>query len=282
MPRAPLPSVTLAIEDPKVVAFLASRFTCSALEVLRRFGRAISSADLAQAMRCKEGAVQRAIDLLAELELVSRVTGASETGAARVRYRAAADALIVVFDAQNAAQISEIDRIASSLRDMASDDPEPGREAANRSHIMFEYARPVSLDPDRLAQLNSLLAQAQNLLEQTASATRVGPQGQGVFCTHQVTLEILACRPETLPIPQIRIVPRAEAEAARESIGGAGMKALSVRERTVALALAAGKTRPAIASELGLSINTIASVNKRIYAKLRVRSRAALANHLRG
>lgn len=281
MPRAPLSSVTLVLEDPKVGALLGNRFICSALEVLRRLGRATSPVELAQAMRCKEGAAQEAIDQLAELKLVSRVTGASASGVARIRYRASADAIIVAFDAMDAAQVSEVNRIASYLHGPTSADQGQGAEEATDSRVVFECVSPVSLDPERLAQLKSLLAQAQNLLEQTASATRVGPLGQGVFCTHQVAMKIHTCRPETLPLPQIRMVPRAEAEAARESIGGAGMKALSVRERTVALALAAGKTRPAIASELGLSVNTIATVNKRIYAKLRVRSRAALANHLR-
>jgi DNA-binding NarL/FixJ family response regulator len=52
--------------------------------------------------------------------------------------------------------------------------------------------------------------------------------------------------------------------------------------KLIALAMAAGKSRPAIASELGLSVNTVATVSKRVYSKLMVRSRAELANRLRG
>ena len=47
-----------------------------------------------------------------------------------------------------------------------------------------------------------------------------------------------------------------------------------------AIALAHGSSRPEIARRLGLSPHTVATISKRIYAKLGVRRRAELANRL--
>jgi DNA-binding NarL/FixJ family response regulator len=58
-------------------------------------------------------------------------------------------------------------------------------------------------------------------------------------------------------------------------------KVLSPREFQVAKLLEAGRSRPAIAAELGLTANTVSSLSKIIYRKLGVRSRAELAVRMR-
>jgi DNA-binding CsgD family transcriptional regulator len=58
---------------------------------------------------------------------------------------------------------------------------------------------------------------------------------------------------------------------------GAKRAELSPRERQVAEALVAGMTRPEVAGKLGVSPYTVVSLTQRIYAKLKVRSRAELA-----
>ena len=55
---------------------------------------------------------------------------------------------------------------------------------------------------------------------------------------------------------------------------------LSPREKDVAVALAQGSSRPEIAEKFGISINTVASIGKRVYAKLGVSRRAELAARL--
>jgi DNA-binding CsgD family transcriptional regulator len=82
-------------------------------------------------------------------------------------------------------------------------------------------------------------------------------------------------------MPQLYVVNRDRAEEVAARSASTGMHELSPRERQVAAMLAAGKTRPEIAEALGVSLNTVATIGKRIYAKLGVRRRAELASRLR-
>jgi DNA-binding NarL/FixJ family response regulator len=56
---------------------------------------------------------------------------------------------------------------------------------------------------------------------------------------------------------------------------------LSPRELQVARALEAGRSRPQIAQELGLSEHTVVTLSKRIYKKLGVHSRTELSTRLK-
>ncbi|MFN9078821.1 MAG: response regulator transcription factor [bacterium] len=55
---------------------------------------------------------------------------------------------------------------------------------------------------------------------------------------------------------------------------------LSPRELEVARRPATGESRPFIAKSLGISTNTVATTSKRIYAKLGVNNRAAIASRM--
>jgi DNA-binding NarL/FixJ family response regulator len=59
--------------------------------------------------------------------------------------------------------------------------------------------------------------------------------------------------------------------------GGAGLSALSARERQVAALVASGHTNRQIAGELHLTENTVETHVRRIFRKLGISSRASLA-----
>ncbi|MFM1937077.1 MAG: Bacterial regulatory protein luxR family, partial [Planctomycetota bacterium] len=88
--------------------------------------------------------------------------------------------------------------------------------------------------------------------------------------------------PPALPRPEVRVVPHHLVHEAREAASSNGMHLLSARERQVAIQLARGMSRPEVARELGVSVNTVATISKRIYAKLGVRRRAELPSRLLG
>ena len=94
-----------------------------------------------------------------------------------------------------------------------------------------------------------------------------------------------------LPTASLHVIERGATgtdHAAGDSAGGDGRasrggseKVLSVREREIARMLADGQSCPEIAQSLALSVNTVRTVTKRLYAKIGVRRRAELANWLR-
>jgi DNA-binding CsgD family transcriptional regulator len=67
----------------------------------------------------------------------------------------------------------------------------------------------------------------------------------------------------------------------RKVLESGASRVLSPREFQIARLLEAGRTRPSIAQELGLTPNTVASLSKIIYRKLDVRSRAELVARMR-
>jgi DNA-binding CsgD family transcriptional regulator len=280
MPRPSVPSLTLDLRDARVRALLAEPTHLSVWEVLRRFDRPVPVREIAQVIRCEESIAQAVVDALVALRLV--VSHAASASSRLIRYEAASKALVIAFDPDEPDQLSELGRIGERFKELGRAGRVSLVEYPGSDAFAFEYARPAHLDEEQLARLKSLLRQVRNLLEQSASTRSVAVGDGGVLCTHQVLIEVHPCRPGTLPLPQIVLAPRAEVGAACSLVSGTGMPDLSLRERTVALALAAGRSRPAIAGELGLSVHTVATVSKRVYAKLKVRSRAELANRLRG
>src|SRR5262249_39398640 len=65
--------------------------------------------------------------------------------------------------------------------------------------------------------------------------------------------------------------------ARRRPTTGAGLGGLSAREREVVALVAAGRTNPAIAAELFLSVKTVETHLRNVFGKLGVTSRAEVA-----
>ena len=84
-----------------------------------------------------------------------------------------------------------------------------------------------------------------------------------------------------LAMPEIWIIPNSDLEReARERGNGQHLDALSPRERDVARALALGQSRKRVAEQLGISVNTVGTLAKRIFAKLGMRKSSELAARL--
>lgn len=89
---------------------------------------------------------------------------------------------------------------------------------------------------------------------------------------HAILLRIEPLRGRVLPMPDIAFEPMERASR----MADAPTNELSPREGQIAESLAQGLTRPQIASHLGISINTAATLTKRVYRKLGVRNRYEL------
>lgn len=125
---------------------------------------------------------------------------------------------------------------------------------------------------------NPLLAACARALAGTALVAQ-GARQRGIAELHQAHETLLACgarREADAAARELRRLGRRVARPPRAA-QGTGLRALSAREREVADRVASGKTNRSIAADLFLSEKTIESHLSRIYDKLELRSRVALA-----
>ena len=100
-------------------------------------------------------------------------------------------------------------------------------------------------------------------------------------CNYYVTLRVQPLAKPVLAQPDITVAPRGQIPPPHAPEPHREWKALSAREREIAIALVGGFTQPEIAKQLGLSPYTVGTLVKRIYRKLGIRRRAQLVNRLR-
>jgi DNA-binding CsgD family transcriptional regulator len=98
---------------------------------------------------------------------------------------------------------------------------------------------------------------------------------------YHVALEFRPLKATELPIPDIGAWEKKALARELADLSSAPGAVLAPRELEIAKRLAAGESRPQVAQALGVSVNTIASATKRIYAKLGVRNRAEFATRMK-
>jgi DNA-binding CsgD family transcriptional regulator len=133
-----------------------------------------------------------------------------------------------------------------------------------------------------MKEFQSMIRGVRDFLDGVSTRTRITDVTEIQDCNIQVGIEVFPIRTHVAPLPRVMFIDRAKDGKAVAMIRKSRISNLSPREREIANELISGKTRPEIAKQLGISVNTIATISKRIYAKLGVRRRAELGAKLRG
>ena len=157
-------------------------------------------------------------------------------------------------------------RCASAAVKLAAGDPCAAAEAAEDAAAFAEAAANPLLEARCRAQAGAALA-------------ALGDRDRGVAELESAEATLSACgarREADAVAHELRGLGRRVARAGRRE-QTAGLSTLSSREREVANEVAMGKTNRAVAATLFVSEKTVESHLARIYAKLDVHSRAALA-----
>ncbi len=118
-----------------------------------------------------------------------------------------------------------------------------------------------------------------------AALGRLGNRPRAIADLEQAERTLFACgarREADRAAQELRRLGRRSPRRPRGASSGAGTSALSAREREVAVLVAAGKRNRDVAAALFVSEKTVESHLARIYDKLGVRSRAALAAIIAG
>jgi DNA-binding CsgD family transcriptional regulator len=159
---------------------------------------------------------------------------------------------------------------ARALLLLAADDPD---EAAHAGRDAMQRADSVG------AVVQS--ARSRTLLG--AALGRCGKPEEGVALLRQAEAQLAsygARRARAEAVRELRRLGRRPATPQRRGAGGQGLDALSGREREIAELVAHGHTNRTIATQLYLSEKTVESHLAKVFVKLRVRSRAEVAERI--
>lgn len=147
---------------------------------------------------------------------------------------------------------------------------------------LFEFlCAPVSLNDLEVEELRRRMAEVIHFLKLVQAKHNGVRTRPPPMCSHYVTVRVQPLAKSVLAQPDITVAPRGQVPPPELPEPHRDWKALSSREREVAIALVGGATQPEIARKLGRSRHTVATLTRRIYRKLGIRRRAELVNRLR-
>jgi len=261
----------LDIRDPALVRAILDRDAMAIWECLRRLDRASSAQEIADAAVRPIAEVDRALDVLLEARLVRRLRVRGRRTS--VGYQVRRGAIVVEFDRRDSEQRAAVERIAAHIDGLL--EAELFRDALpldrlTESDWHFRLCSPAALTAEDLRELQRRIARVEEFMN--ALRERRGPEGglELSRCNHAVSIRIAPLGGHVLPQPAIEITTRTPRDATRAA-QLAVRTPLSARERSVAIELRSGASRAEVAKRLGLSVQTVGTLCKRIYRKLGIR-----------
>lgn len=278
------PGHPLTPRHPGLAELLADPFNRSVWELLRRRGRASTVDELATVAAVPRETVARA---LAQLQVLGLVRLAFEPGTRRrVAYKIAQERLVVTYDQRDRSQAEAAHAIRAQVAEHGRSVLETARaQATHHDTDTIEVHRSMSLNRDEVTELRRRVRAVTDYIDQVEASSQERPQ----LCNFHMAIEMRPLKELVLPTAPLHVVVGSDAKDADEQGAtplrpmntGGRAKVLSVREREIARYLADGKSCPEIAEGLGLSVNTVRTITKRLYAKIGIRRRAELVNWLR-
>lgn len=268
--------VTIELKSPSVLRALRDVTTMQRWEILRRAQRALTVTELAQSARTSPEDAQQSLDILAEAGLV--VLKPASTRRPKITYRAAMDRLFLSWDRSDPDAAAAWRLLADSMRDYSrrvQDEAtsRPGSEQFSPSNFIG-WSSVLLLEEDAL-KVRRAFRSAYALLAEADQRARSCPSAESAQPFH-VAFTLMRLWELELPMAEFFVIEKSNCEIDRQVVQSTAESILSPREFQIARLLESGKSRPAIAKELGLTANTVASLSKIIYRKLGVGSRAAL------
>lgn len=288
--------ILLKLSDPRVMAAVADFTTMQRWEVLRRSERAMSAQEFARACSTTLEKADVSLDLLLDAGFVTRTRGSARSR--QTTYAVAAERILVEFDRTDAAQRGWIDSQRREVRGYVRNAVDSFRQSespAPKTQYLEFYRSSVltQADVSRIAAvmaraLESVLQIEHEARERLAAAPGAGPVATQTLdgldeaetncpAEYMTAIQVMPAGPGVLPLPNITLIDSVMAQRRMNEMASTPTAMLTARELEIAERLAAGESRPEAARSLGISVNTVATMSKRIYAKLGVASRAELA-----
>ncbi|MEY3141662.1 MAG: Bacterial regulatory protein luxR family [Planctomycetota bacterium] len=273
--------VYIDLKSPSVLRVLRDVPTMQRWEILRRAQRPFTVAELAQSARISPDDAQRSLDRLAEAGLVTKKPATARRQ--KITYRAAMERLFLSWDRSDPEAAAAWRVLGESMRDYSrrvqdETTARPGSEQFSPSNFIG-WSSVLLLEEDA-SRVRQAFRSAYALL---AEADQRARSHSGTETAHpfHVAFTLMRMWELDLPMAEFFVIEKTNCEIDQRIVRSTAGRILSPREFQIAKLLESGKSRPAIAKELGLTANTVASLSKIIYRKLDVRSRAALSARMK-
>jgi DNA-binding CsgD family transcriptional regulator len=269
------------LNDPAVLRVLLDIPTMQRWEILRRTQRALSAAELAAESKATAEESQQSLDRLAEARLVH--VNRMRAQRRQITYRAAMDRLFLVWDRSKPEDVEAQRAVDTCMRDYSRRIQDEAMTLVRTGGLKPKNvggAISVVLHEDDSMKVREAFRALYELLVEADQRARSG--SDPARCTpYHVAFSQTRLREPQSPMAELFVIDKESVRRDPTVFMEAPSKVLSPREFQVAKLLEAGRSRPAIAAELGLTANTVSSLSKIIYRKLGVRSRAELAVRMR-
>jgi DNA-binding CsgD family transcriptional regulator/DNA-binding MarR family transcriptional regulator len=276
------PHETIEVLDlrlPRLAEAIGSPEPLAIWELLRRFARPASIAELVRVSGLPPAAVRSALEALeapGRGVLVERLK--SSRGSGHPRWRSTRETIVVgcrLDDPEDAAALDPIARIHF----------EESRAAIGRHAKTFRSLAPHefmvrsmhagSFTREELHRIREVIEEVERVCRRSGRRHREIEADEGQRCISHVLLHLEPLSPGVLPTPTMQVLGGSLANETANSLPQR-FAMLSVRERQVAYGLTEGRTQREIAAAIGISLHTVVTLTRRCYAKLGVRSKAAM------
>jgi DNA-binding CsgD family transcriptional regulator/predicted transcriptional regulator len=259
---------------------LASSFTLGIFELIRRRRGGMTIAAVAEASGLSQGAIARSIDTLVEIGLLKRVR--ANKGRLN-RYAVTCQQIIIVAD-------PHCDEHVKAIRahfESATTDVTKALRAADKFNGVLrndqhrlDVRMKLNLRPEEWVEFKRLSRNLVNFLESVSQARSGRASDCPELCDHVLSIQVTPCEPPLLPSPSISITSRKHLDQMQQTDSLGQHTRLTSREQQVVILINANVKRKEIASQLGVSLNTIVTLASRAYKKLGVNSCGALRARL--
>lgn len=274
-------SQSLSISTPGLVHVLRDIRTMQRWEILRRSQRGHTVAQLAAESRSSVAETQDALDRLELVGLVAKQRMNARTR--QIRYRAAMERLVISFDKSVELDRDLMREVEQGMRGYSRsviDGCDSIRRMNGKDTVSIHGVTSVVLTVEDACAVRDAFRGAYALLVEAERRARQSEDSVPKRGYH-LGFEMRELNEPELPMAEVFMVEQSVFVEQHKVLCSAASMVLSPRELEVARALDAGKSRPQIARELGLSEHTIVTLSKRIYKKLGVHSRAELSTRLK-
>lgn len=247
-------------------------------ELVRRTRGGVSIAELAKASGLAASAVTDAVDALLEIGVVRRIRA---RGTRTTRFGAECEQITILADPDRPEHVAAV---RAHFRAATSDIAAALRESERMTGPLADHQRRIDarvkldLRPEEWREFLRRVRSVYDYLDDVASTRKAkshpGPHG----CDHVLVIQLAPTATPLLPSPVIRVSSRSRPPATEKVQEEHAL--LTPREKQVATLVASGLRRREIASKVGISVNTVATLLQRAYRKLDVRNRKALRQRL--